>query len=161
MKSNIATKYGLILFGSLALFFGIMWAIGQAGNTWLRMFNGLIHLAVLYFAISAYRKKYPQSVGNYLSGVGLGMYLSVIGSLLFALLIGVVVALDTDLATAINNEIPYAFNVLPLSAGLFVMMEGIVAGLIGSYIVVRIVNAKILKKKSGQTIVNQNYETNV
>jgi hypothetical protein len=160
MKNNITIKYGLILFMSLASFFGIMWIFGQAGNIWLRAFNGVIHFAVLYFAISTYRRENPQTLGNYLSGVGVGMSLSLIGSLLFALFIAGIVAVDENLAQTINEEIPYGSNLLPLSAALFVMMEGIVAGLIGSYIMVRVVNARILREKTGQPSYNRNYETN-
>jgi hypothetical protein len=160
MKNNISVKYGIILFIALASFFGVMWMAGQADKTWLRIFNGVIHLSILYLAISVYRRENPRTLGNYLSGVGVGMSMSLIGSLLFAFFIAGIVALDENLSQAIYQDIPYAFNTLPLSSGLFVMMEGIVAGLIGSYIMVRVVNAKILKEKTGQALYNVNYERN-
>ena len=160
MDQKIALKYGLILFGSLTGFFLLMWIFNQADKTWLRVFNGIIHMTLLYFAIKQYRRKSPETFGNYLSGVSLGLYTSIIGSLLFATFIALFTSMNTSFEQSLTSAIPYDLGFIPLSAALFVVMEGIVAGLIGSYVVTRLINMQILKEKTGNSDRNYNYETN-
>jgi hypothetical protein len=160
MNNSFAFKYGFILFALLTSFFTLMWAFGQADQTWLRIFNGVIHFGLLYFAILNYRKTFPETYGNYLSGVGTGMIISAIGSILFAFVIALFANLDGGFAAAIEKDIPYNANLIPFSAALFVFVEGIAAGLIGSYFMTRVVNAQMLKSSTGQANFNINYNSN-
>ncbi len=160
MDQKISFKYGLILFGSLTGFFLLMWIFNQADKTWLRVFNGLIHITLLYFAIKQYRRKSPETFGNYLSGVSVGLYTSVIGSLLFAAFIALFTSFNVGFEQSLTSAIPYDLGFIPLSAALFVIMEGIVAGLIGSYVVTRLINMQILNEKTGKVNRNSNYENN-
>lgn len=160
MDQKTALKYGLILFGSLTSFFLLMWIFNQADKTWLRVFNGVIHIIVLYFAIKKYRNKSPETYGNYLSGVSLGLYTSIIGSLLFAGFIALFISLNPAFEQSLTSAIPYNMDFIPLSAALFVVVEGIVAGLIGSYVVTRYINMQWLKEKTGNPDRNVNYEKN-
>jgi hypothetical protein len=77
---KIALKYGLFMFAGFAAFFLLMHLIGLSQNTYLRVFNGVIHLGLIYTAIKAYRNVYEESVENYVSGVAVGMYTSAVVS---------------------------------------------------------------------------------
>ena len=137
---NIPIRYGIILFLSLTSFFLFMYMIGQAERTWLRLFNGVIHLIILYFALSKYHEQDRHNSENYLNAVGIGMYTSIVGAVAFGLFIFFFLNNNDFLTLKLAEYLPVSNELIPLSAALFILVEGIVAGLIGSYILVRFID---------------------
>jgi hypothetical protein len=156
MKS-IALRHGVILFILLTTFFLLMALIGQSEKVWLRVFNGVIHMAVIFMAILNYRRKSEETLGNYLSGVAIGLYTSVVGAILFGVFMAIYLSFNTSLHSVLVETIPVKENLIPLAAALFIVVEGIATGLIGSYLLTRLVNMKLLKEKTGQVNFNKNY----
>ncbi len=145
---KIALKYGLWMLAGFIGFFSLMNLFGLATNPGWRIFNGFIHLAVIYLAIRQYRREVPESIDNYLSGVAMGMYTSMIGVVGFVLFMVFFFIFNPEFLEAIqrNTEIGQLGDYLtPITASIFILAEGIAVSLIGSYIVMRVVNMQLLE----------------
>jgi len=142
MKS-IAWKYGLWMAAGFTGFFLLMYSAGVAHNYSLRMLNSVIHLGLLYGAISTYREYKPGKVGNYVSGVAMGMYSSVIGVLIFTIFMGAFLALEGNLLAHIKETMPVGRYLTSLTTPIFIFVEGIAVSLIGSYLITRIVDDRM------------------
>jgi hypothetical protein len=142
---KLAFRYALRMFAGFAGLFLIMHIFGLSEMANLRVLNGLIHFAFLYLAIRAYRREYPESVGNYMTGVAIGMYSSVIAVALFMLAMSIFLGLNEPFFEKLKLQSPWPDYFTPFTATLFIFVEGIVVGLIGSYIVTRVVDAQLEK----------------
>lgn len=143
---QIAIKYGMWMLAGFIAFFLIMYIVGQADNTYLRLFNGVIHLSLMGLAINEYRKLRPDTVHNYVSGVGTAFYTSAFGVIGFGVFMMIFLSFDPQLMQAINDHIPLdtaktGFN--PITSGVMVIAEGIATTLVGSYIITRIIDARL------------------
>lgn len=143
---KISIKYGLVMLVGFISFFLLMYVLGFGHRTEFRIFNGVIHLFCIHQAILAYYKTFPENIGNYMKGVAQGMGASavaVVGYILFLMffLLG-----EKDLMTTIrqNSNIPSYLNFFTIC--LYILVEGIVVSLIGSYILMRIVDNNIKKE---------------
>ena len=129
-------------------FFSLMNLLGVATNPGLRIFNGAIHLGMIYLAIRQYRNEFPETIDNYLSGVALGMYTSMIGVVGFVVFMMFYFIFNPGFLQAIglHTGIGQLGDYLtPLTASLFILAEGIAVSLIGSYIVMRVVNMQLVE----------------
>ena len=138
------------MFAGFTLFFLIMLGFGLEGVYELRAFNGVIHLGLIYLAIRQYRRENEKTKGNYLSGVAMGMYASVIGVLLFSIFMGFYLGMDQAFMQSIKSDIAIAKYFNPFTTTLFIMTEGIAISLIGSYIVTRIVDINVAPNRERQ-----------
>lgn len=129
-----------MLVGFIGLFL-LMHEIGQARNYHLRVLNGVLHIGLLFVAIREYRKKYPNQYSNYVSGVTLGLLASAIGAIGFAAFVGIYLSADTEFMSYIQNSIEIGKYFTPFTTSLFLVVEGIAVGLIGSYIITRVTDA--------------------
>lgn len=138
---GIALKYGLMMFGCFTLYFLVMQALELSDNYYFRVFNILIHVVVIGFAISAYKKHYPKDF-NYMSGVSVGVLTSLTGVIPFAIFILVFLFKSPDLMEALtvkaDSLAPY---MNPFTAALVVLVEGLAVSLIGSYTIMRLVDS--------------------
>lgn len=125
------------------LFFFIMHLLGLSTNIWLRVFNGVIHIGLIWAAIREYRKEHRDSINNYVSGVATGMWTSAIGVLGFVVFMFFFMVLNESFMEAVQNSIPIEKYINPLTATLFILAEGIAISLIGSYIVTRIIDMRM------------------
>ncbi|GAB5552514.1 MAG: hypothetical protein Sapg2KO_21050 [Saprospiraceae bacterium] len=143
---KIAQRYGLIMMGGFIAFFLSMYAIGLAQNYWLRLFFVVIHLGVLSLSINAYRRDELNGGTNpkqSVKGVAHGMATSFIGVLGFCIFLFLFLTLDSNLMSEINAQFSVSRGFNPVTAAAFMFVEGIAAGLIGSYVLTRIVDSKL------------------
>ncbi len=138
---TIALKYGLAMFGCFSLYFLIMQALELSDNYYFRVFNVLIHVVVISFAISKYKRQFPADF-NYMSGVTVGVLTSLAGVIPFAVFIFVFLHKSPDLMEALvarsDSLAPY---MNPTTAALVVLLEGVAVSLVGSYIIMRVVDS--------------------
>lgn len=127
-------------------FFLLMYVLGLAQNYWLRLFFIVIHLSVLALSIRNFRQKRESSIDNHISGVGAGMATSFIGVLGFCIFIFLFLTFESNLMAQINDQFGVDRGVNPLTASAFMFVEGISAGLIGSYILTRIIDNRLSKE---------------
>ena len=142
----ITTKYGFLLFLVLSVFFISMNALNLSHHLYLRVFNGVIHLAILTIAIYKYRQINKETLGNYISGVVVGLYTSLIGSVLFGGFFATYLYFDQSFKVLLSNYIPLSDALIPIAAAMFIVMEGIAVGLVGSYLITRVINVWMVRK---------------
>ncbi len=145
---KIAIKYGLYMLAGFIVFFLLMHLIGLSDETWLRVFNGLIHLSLIYAAIKAYRTQYPDGVNNYISGVATGMFTSVFGVIGFSIFMLLFFIYNPTFFEQVQDNIPIDQYLTPLTATFFILVEGVAISLIGSYILTRVIDMRLEKAQA-------------
>ena len=134
---KIAIKYGLQMFAGFTLFFLLMYLMGQGQNHNLRVFNGIIHIGLIYAAIRKYQQGLEEKPTGYIGSVAMGFYASIIGVVGFTVFMLLFLVFNPALMTAIQGSTSIAEYLNPVTASLFIFVEGIVISLIGSYLVTR------------------------
>ncbi len=136
----ISIKMGLLMLAGFVSFFLLMYVLGLGHRIELRVFNGVIHLYFLNRAIRAYYELYPEKIGNYMSGLAQGMSASVIGVVGFTLFMTIFLSFSPTLMATIRQDSQMGAYLYPFTASLFILAEGLVISLIGSYILTRMMD---------------------
>ena len=136
---DISIKMGLLMLAGFVSFFLLMYFLGLSHRTELRAFNGVIHFYFLNRAIRAYYALHPEKISNYMSGLAQGMWVSLVGVTGFILFMTIFLSLDSNLMNTIRQDSHLSTYLNPFTACLFIFAEGLVIGLIGSYILTRII----------------------
>ncbi|MBK9016764.1 MAG: hypothetical protein IPM82_23290 [Saprospiraceae bacterium] len=139
---NLAIKYGLVMFGSFIAFFLLAYLFGIAQYHEFRLLNGVIHMTILYLLIRAYRRAFPETLDNYVSGVAVGMVASTIGVLAFTVFVFLFLESAPTLLAQLRERSPMPELLTPFNAAVYISVEGIVVSLIGGYIITRVVDAR-------------------
>lgn len=134
----ISIKMGLLMLAGFVSFFLLMYILGLGHRIELRVFNGVIHLYFLNRAIRAYYDLHPENIGNYMSGLAQGMGASVIGVVGFTLFMTIFLSFSPTLMNTIRQNSQMGAYLYPFTASLFILAEGLVISLIGSYILTRV-----------------------
>ncbi len=144
MKQIALRCGGWMFFGFTAIFL-TMHLLGLSGNTWLRVVNGLVHLSGIWVALRMWLHLHPDEYDNYPSGVALGMLTTLVAVVPFTVFLTLFLVYTPGLLSQIQSQTPLGEYLNPFTASLFVTIEGIVVGLIGSYILMRTREAMHLK----------------
>lgn len=142
---KIAFRYGLWMLAGFTAFFLVMHLLGFSENYNLRILNGIIHISLIFIAIRDYRLQYKDSVNNYVSGVAMGMYASLIGVLGFTIFMLLYLIANPGFLQSLREVNPLGEYLTPITASLFILVEGIAISLIGSYVVTRIIDMNFSK----------------
>jgi hypothetical protein len=136
---TIAIKMGLGMLAGFICFFLPMTLLGLGDRSELRIFNGVIHVYFMYQAIKMYRDLYPADRNNYILCAAQGIMASLIGILGFAFFMILFLTFDTTLMDSIKAANPTISVYLnPFSTSLFIITEGVIVSLMGSYLITRI-----------------------
>ncbi|MFN0176416.1 MAG: hypothetical protein ACKVU0_17375 [Saprospiraceae bacterium] len=138
---QIAFRYGLWMFFSLTGFFLLMHILHLSENFYLRIFNGVIHLGLLWMALRAWTRGHHDGTSDTASGVAVGMFTSFIGVVPFAFFMAIFLNFNPELLASIQRETPLGEYLNPITSCFFIVVEAIVMSLIGSYIMVRVLDA--------------------
>jgi hypothetical protein len=134
------------MFACLVIFFLIMHVLNLSKLHHLRIFNGVIHVIFMTSSIRAFLKHQSEDY-NYLSGVAIGMVTSMIGIILFCIFQLVFLALSPEFMATLQDNIPYVGEYLtPFTAALSIFMEAVAISLIGSYVIMRILEKSMEKE---------------
>lgn len=144
---NISIKYGLLMLVGLIALYLLMYVMGLGHRSEFRMLNGVIHLYCIYKAIQAYYNLHPENIGNYMMGVTQGMGASIIGVSAYTAFVTIFLALDPTLMNLIRQNSNMAAYLNPYSVSLYILVEGLVVSLIGSYILTRVVDIQVKKEE--------------
>lgn len=142
---KLAIRFGLWMLLGFIVFFLIMHLLGLSNNYNLRVLNGLIHLSVVYFTIKAFRSRYPETVSNYVSGTAMGMFVSVVGVLGFTIFMILFLSFSPGFLSELRQTMPMGDYLTPITASIFVLAEGLVISLIGSYILTRVIDMNLAR----------------
>jgi|GEM_PF-1730271 hypothetical protein len=148
----IALRYGAISFAGQVLLFFLMRAMGATDPITLILISAVYQLIVLYFAIRAYRLSGKSKVGNYLSGVFMGLYTTMVGALAFTIFINFYLNIDPGYTQALEDDtiqsnLPEERDsqglLDPILMSAMVFGTGLAIGVVGSYIFTRIIDMNI------------------
>lgn len=138
IMKHIALRYGLWMFLGFTGFFLIMHLLNLSQNYYLRVFNGAIHVGFLWMALRAWYREQHGPSDDYTSGVVMGMVTSLAGVLPFTIFMVLFLAYNPSFLTNIQTQSPIGQYFTPVTASLFILVEGIAMSLILSYIMVRL-----------------------
>ncbi len=138
---QIAIRYGSWMFLGFTLFFLAMHLLQLSHHYYLRLFNGVIHATGLWFALRAWLLAHPDAHDEYPSGVALGMLTTLVAVVPFTIFMAISLAYSPEFMARIQSQNPIGQYFNPVTASAFILMEGIAAGLLGSYIIMRIQEA--------------------
>ncbi len=142
--TRLVFKYGAYFFLGLLGYFLFMRALGLSENFDFRIFNALIQSIILFFSIKAYALKYSDEF-NYLTGTIAGMKTTLVGVLPFAIIQTINLYINPSFLEMLKDSAPVVGPYLsPVSAGFIILAEGLAAGLIISYLCMRIVDWKVV-----------------
>ena len=142
---KLAFRFGLWMLLGFIIFFLLMHLLGLSNNYDLRVLNGVIHLGVIYMTIKAYRSQYPDTVSNYVSGTAMGMYVSLVGVLGFTIFMILFLSFSPGFLHELRENMPMGDYITPITASLFILVEGLVISLIGSYILTRVIDMNLAR----------------
>jgi hypothetical protein len=137
---HIAIRYGMWMFLALTGFFLLMHVFQLSANFYLRIFNGVIHMGILWFALRAWIRNHHDGVADITTGVGVGMVTSSFGVIPFTIFMAVFLSFNPDLLLAIKSQATMGPYLTPITICFFIVVEAIVFSLIGSYIMLRILS---------------------
>ncbi|NNE30323.1 MAG: DUF4199 family protein [Saprospiraceae bacterium] len=139
---RIAVRYGLWMFAGFSALFLAMHLVGLSTNPNLRVLNGIVHITLIYFAIRDFRRYSPAEF-NYLSGVAVGMYASMIGVTCFALFQILFLELNPDFLATLQSTLTVGHYLNSFTASSIIFLEGIGISLIASYVVTRVIDMQL------------------
>ena len=142
----ISIRTGIWMFVSLVAFFLLMFALGQGYHPELRFFNGAILLFFMYRDIRAYYLAHPEEIDNYMSGVTQGLGAAVIGVVGFTVFMTLFLWVNPGFLETLRQNSNVGEYLTPFTASICILIEGTVTGLIGSYILTRILIMKIKRQ---------------
>ncbi len=146
--NGIAWKYGAILFAVHLILFFLLRVAGVQDQNTLAILGAIAQLVIIYFAIREYRIFGKSRAGNYLSGVLMGLYVITIGVSAFTIFAyfylmadpGYVQGIEEDAATGAGDQSAF---VNPTTITLNFFAVGWTVGIIGSYILTRIIDMNL------------------
>ncbi|NJC26058.1 hypothetical protein [Neolewinella antarctica] len=141
-------RYAAYFAASLTVIFLVAYVLGLADNYYLRFTNGIAHMTVLYYAIKQLRLRDPSTINNYVSGVARGLSVGAAGSLAFSIFLLLFLLADPELVNQIQVATNLGDVLTPYAMALITLGEGIAVSLIGSYLLVRYVDARLESKSS-------------
>jgi len=142
---KIALKYGLMMFAGFTAFFLLMHFFHLSHKYNLRLFNGVIHITFIVLAIREFQQTNTNGGFNYISGVAMGMFASIIGVLGFSLFQIIFLSLNPDFLALLQKTLPIGHYLTPFTASLIIFMEGIAISVISSYLITRILEIRPAK----------------
>jgi hypothetical protein len=134
---TISIKMGLWMLAGYISFFSLMCVMGLGHHRELRVFYVFIQLFCIYRAIRACYAIHPRSTHNNLWGVAQGMLTSAVGVLGFILFLIIFLSLSPTLVSEMRSNYGIGQALDPYTASFFILAEGLIVGLIGSYILTR------------------------
>jgi len=141
---KIAIRYGGLMFLGFTAFFFLMHLLGLSDVLELRYLNIFIHFGILWMVMRLWVREHPEHFDNYSENVALGLLTTGVGAGAFAIFLILFLSASPALMESIRAQSPrvLADSLNPVMAGVFTFGEGIVAALIGSYILIRIIEVK-------------------
>lgn len=136
---RIAEIYGTIIAIGLAIYFFVMYLTGLVHNINLRLFNLVILLAGVYFALKQYRRTHEGHL-NYFRGLAVGVATSTIGISAFAAVLFIVLKLDGTLMNSIVKHEPFGQYLNPYMAAAAIIMEGTMSGFFVTFVLLNWIN---------------------
>jgi len=133
---RIPENYGLRITAGLILYFLVMKFAGLLHFVELRMFNLVILVAGIYFALKKFKQTHEDHL-NYFRALVIGVATGAIGSMGFAAFFFVYVSfIDMELMQYIIENEPMGRFLNPYISAFIVALEGVFSGLLVTFILI-------------------------
>lgn len=134
--NRIPENYGLRIAAGLAIYFIIMKFAGMLITVELRMFNFVILVAGIYFALKKFRQTHADHL-NYFRALVTGVSTAAIGSIVFAAFFWVYVSfIDPSFMQYIIENEPMGRFLNPYISAFIIALEGVFSGLLVTFILI-------------------------
>ena len=133
MGVRIPEIYGTLIFVSLVVYFFLMYLVGWIHVTELRLFNLVILIAGVYFALKQYQRTHRGQM-DYFHAFTTGMWTAAIGTLTFSVFILAYLHIDKNLMQYLAEKQPLGFYLNPYIASFIVSLEGVFSGLFVTFL---------------------------
>jgi hypothetical protein len=134
LLSVISIRTGLVVLASLIGYFFIMKMLGLYQNMMLRAFNVVFLASGIWIALNRYRKMIGRKI-DYFMGMRIGVLITLIATIPFAVFVGIYLALDTSFMTYIILNHEFGPYLSPLVSAIGVAAEGLSSGFILTYVI--------------------------
>lgn len=133
----IGFKYGLISFAACVVYFLIMRAVNLIQVPEFRYLNYAILLGGISLALNEVRHTIHRHRVNYLPGMGIGFWVSLVCAAAFAVFLAIYSSIDKDFVARIKPNLPFQDYVNPLMLAFVAAGEMIVSGVIITFVVMQ------------------------
>jgi hypothetical protein len=134
--NRIPENYGLRVAAGLIIYFLIMKFTGLLHVVELRLFNLVILVAGIYFALKKFKQTHEDHL-NYFRALVTGVVTGAIGSIVFAVFFWIYVSfLDRELMQFIVDNEPMGRFLNPYISAFIVALEGVFSGLLVTFILI-------------------------
>lgn len=127
---NLCNSCGLLVFAGLLIFFLSMKEVGWHEILALRYFNFIFIAGGILLAFFLYRRKYDYKGIRYLAGMKMGIHISLLCSLVFALFMGIYLSIDTHFMGFVQSHAEFGKFLTPVRAAGGVFIENFASGTI-------------------------------
>ncbi|AHM59645.1 hypothetical protein D770_06910 [Flammeovirgaceae bacterium 311] len=126
---QIGFRYGLMLAGANIGFFLLMALFGLEDEIWLRFVN-LVFIFLFAYRGMQYFKHHTQNHWTYLKGLGLGIFIVLVGAAVFAVFLGLYGLLNQQFVVSINEATNMSMNFNPVFIAFIAFVETMIYGFI-------------------------------
>lgn len=133
-ESTLSNWAGLSVLMSLIVFFIVMKLVGLFEVLELRYFNFIFLLSGILIAFYNYRKKNSVQGIDYLSGLRMGLRISLIAVLPFAIFMGIYLKVDEGFMNYVKENAEFGRYLSPGIVSGVIAIEGIASGVITTFI---------------------------
>lgn len=133
-ESTLSTWAGLFVLMSLVVFFIVMKVVGLYEVLELRYFNFILLLSGILTAFYNYRQKLSVHGIDYLTGLRMGLHISLIAVLPFAIFMGVYLKIDEGFMNYVKEYAEFGRYLSPGIVSGVIAIEGIASGAITTFI---------------------------
>ncbi|MFM8913604.1 MAG: DUF4199 domain-containing protein, partial [Flammeovirgaceae bacterium] len=137
--NRIPESYGLRIAGGLIAYFLVMKFAGLNEIVELRLFNLLILVAGVYFALKKFKETHGKHL-NYFIALATGVATAAIGSVLFALFLFVWMKVDANMMQSIIEKEPMGRYLNAYMAAFIVALEGVFSGLLVTFVLINYIH---------------------
>ncbi len=134
---DIATRipeiYGTLIFIALVVYFFLMYAMGWAHITELRLGNLVFMLAGVYFALKQYKRTH-RGYMDYFHAFTTGAWTSAISALSFSAFLLIYLHIDKNFMAMLAEKQPLGFYLNPYIASFIVSLEGVFSGVFVTFL---------------------------
>ena len=131
---RLAWRTGLGIFGVFISYFFVMQVMGLQKHLLLRSVNFVFLMAGIVYSLKRYSRMRGGKI-EYFKGLKLGMLVTAIATVPFAVFVGIWLSLDTSLMNYLQQHyIEMGKYLYPTSAAIAVAMEGLSSGFIVTFV---------------------------
>jgi hypothetical protein len=134
---RIPEIYGTLITFGLIVYFFLMYALGLVHVIELRIFNLLIMLAGIYFAMKQHKRTHDGHL-NYFRGISIGVASATIGASTFAVFLLIYLKIDAGLMQTIIEREPMGRYLNEYIIAAAITAEGTFSGSLLAYILLNV-----------------------